>query len=129
MRADLSAIEFTRGACGAVVATSVPQAVSTASDAAVNLESRSRIRRVNPRPGGRQVGSEVAGQLRGPGGSREPGNAQQVHVPRSMTTAACSRVSDAAQSMWKKSTARIVVACAQEGAPAVVSRRRRRYPV
>ena len=34
-------------------------------------------------------------------------------VPCSMTNATYSRVSDTAQSMWKKSTARIVAACAR----------------
>ena len=34
---------FIRGACGAVVTTLIPEAVNTASNAAVNLESRSRI--------------------------------------------------------------------------------------
>jgi hypothetical protein len=33
-----------RGACGAVITTSIPQAVNTASNAAVNLASRSLIR-------------------------------------------------------------------------------------
>jgi len=44
VRTNLSAIEFMRGACGAVITTFIPQAVNTASNAAVNLESRSRIR-------------------------------------------------------------------------------------
>jgi hypothetical protein len=44
VRTNLSAIAFIRGACGAVGTTSIPQAVNTASNAAVNLESRSRIR-------------------------------------------------------------------------------------
>jgi len=44
VRTNLSAIAFIRGACGAVATTSIPQPVNTASNAAVNLESRSRIR-------------------------------------------------------------------------------------
>lgn len=51
VRTNFSAIAFMRGACGAVVTTSIPQAVNTASRAAVNLESRSLIRWVNPVPG------------------------------------------------------------------------------
>jgi len=44
VRTNLSAIAFIRGACGALATTSIPQAVKTASNAAVNLESRSLIR-------------------------------------------------------------------------------------
>ena len=39
VRTNLSAMAFMRGACGAVVATLILQAVNTASTAAVNLES------------------------------------------------------------------------------------------
>jgi hypothetical protein len=45
-----AATMFIRGACGAVVTTSILQALNTVSNAAVNLESRSRITWVNPRP-------------------------------------------------------------------------------
>ena len=39
-----SAIAFARGACGGVRSTSIPAAVNTASKAAVNFASRSRMR-------------------------------------------------------------------------------------
>jgi hypothetical protein len=45
-----SAIAFIRGACGAVSAMSTPIEANTASNAAVNLASRSRIRWVKWRP-------------------------------------------------------------------------------
>ena len=50
VRTNLSAMAFIRGACGAVMTTSIAQAVNTASNAAVNLASLSRIRWLNPRP-------------------------------------------------------------------------------
>lgn len=50
VRTNRSAIALIRGACGTVFTTSIPQVVNTASNAAVNLASRSRIRWVNPHP-------------------------------------------------------------------------------
>lgn len=72
---NLTAIAFICGAWGAVVTTSMPQAVKTASKAVVNLEWRSRIRWVNPCPAPGKVASEFGGQLGGPGRGGEAGNA------------------------------------------------------
>ena len=65
VRTNLSAMAFMRGACGAVVTASIPQAVKTASNAAVNLESRSRIRCVSPCPAPVCCRTVSAGDSRG----------------------------------------------------------------
>jgi hypothetical protein len=71
-----SAIAFARGACGGVRITSAPAAVNTASNAAVNLLSRSRSRKVDPVL---DVDQHVTRLLGDPGAGRMSGDPGQVH--------------------------------------------------
>jgi hypothetical protein len=83
-------------------------------------------------PGVGQAGGELAGQLGGPGRGREPGDAQQMHMPRVV-------LNDERHIQSRQRHCAIDVeeihrqdrrgVRAQEGAPAVVAHRRRRYPV
>jgi hypothetical protein len=100
------AIAFIRGACGAVSATSMPIEADTASNAAVNLASRSRIRWVKRRP----ASSSSPARLRATWVAQAP-------IGWAVTPSRCTRrlrcsITNAAYrrfkvtvSTWKKSTA------------------------
>jgi hypothetical protein len=85
-----------------------------------------------PVSGFSQVGGELAGQLGGPGRARELGDAQQVHVPRVVLDderyiqpgqRSCAVDVEEVHRQDRRGL------CAQEGAPAIVSRCRGWYPV
>jgi hypothetical protein len=84
VRTNLSAIAFIRGACGAVVTTSIPQVVKTRVERGGELGVPVPDQVGEPVPGVGQAGGELAGQSRGLGRGREPGDAQQVHMPRAV---------------------------------------------
>jgi hypothetical protein len=72
-----SAGAFIRGVCGAVSTTSMPVDANTASKAAVNFASRSRIR-CEPVSGVFQAGGQIPGNLGGPVAGRVGSDTEQV---------------------------------------------------
>ena len=76
-----SAIALARGACTGVLMMWMSVAVKTASNAAVNLASRSRIRKSEARAGVVEADEQVAGLLGQPGAGRVCGDPQDVHSP------------------------------------------------
>ena len=99
----------------AIVTISIPQALNTASNPVADLESRSRIRRVDLRPASaRSAVSSGAGWVaRAAAGKRVAPGRWTWGVPCLVTSAADSRVRDSVQSMGKKPAARIAAACAR----------------
>ena len=74
-----SAIALARGACTGVLMIRTSVAEKTASKAAVNLVSRSRIRNRKRRPASSRSMSRFAGQLGQPGAGRVGGDPEDVH--------------------------------------------------
>jgi hypothetical protein len=74
-----SAIALARGARTGVLSTLTSIAVKTASSAAVNVASRSRMRNRNRRPVV-EVHEQVAGLLSQPRAGRVGGDGEQVHA-------------------------------------------------
>jgi hypothetical protein len=121
----LSAIAFAQGARTGVLMIRTPAAVSTASNAAVNLASRSRIRNFKPVNPVFEVHQRVAGLLGHPLPRGMSGDAGQVHAPGAVLDE--EQHVEAAQntvSTWKKLAARIVLAWASRNARQVCPDRR-----
>ena len=114
---------FARGHRGGVLMMSMPRR-KTASNAAVNLPSRSRMRNRNG-GGVVEVHEEVAGLLGQPGAGRVGGDAEDVHaaVARSMTKNTYSR-RRVTWSTWNKSRPGSRGLRAQELSPDGLGRRR-----
>ena len=74
-----SAIALARGARTGVLMMRMSVAVKTASNAVVNLASRSRMRNRDRRAGVVEVHEQVAGQLGQPGAGGVRGDAEDVH--------------------------------------------------
>jgi hypothetical protein len=79
-----SAIALARGARTGVRMMPTSIVVKTASTAAVNLASRSRMRNRKATPGVVEVHEEIAGRLGQPGSSGVGGDAEDVHVAGSV---------------------------------------------
>ena len=75
-----SAIALARGARTGVLMMRTSMAVNTASNAAVNLASRSRMRNRKRWPASSRSMSEVAGLLGQPGAGRVGGDTQDVYA-------------------------------------------------
>ena len=75
-----SAIALARGARTGVLMMRMSMAVKTASNAVVNLASRSRMRKPEAAAGVVEVHGEVAGLLAQPGAGRVGGDTQDVHA-------------------------------------------------
>jgi len=103
-----SAIALARGARAGVSMMLTSMAVKTASNVAVNLASRSRIKNRKRRPASSQVHAQVAGELGQPGTGGVRGDAEDVYaVACSMTKKKTYSRCRVMVSRWNNSQARI----------------------